>query len=99
MSDKDEKKYKQALRDSAASITLRSWIEFSHMFLPYLQFSSESPLGCVDYLFARMKFQNDALKGILPHWHILLCLTETFDHIKKTGAILDKMRGSMCDMF
>jgi hypothetical protein len=30
MSDKDEKKYKQALRDSAASVKLRSWIEFSH---------------------------------------------------------------------
>jgi hypothetical protein len=99
MSDKDEKKYKQALRDSAASVKLRSWIEFSHMLLRYLQFSSESPLGCVDYLFARMEFQNDALKGILPHWHILLRLTETFDHENPPEAILDKIRGSVCDMF
>jgi hypothetical protein len=91
MSDKDEKKYKQALRDSAASIKLRSWIEFSHMFLLYLQFCSESPLGCVDYLCARMEFQNDALKGILPHWHILLRLTETFDHENPPEAILDKI--------
>jgi hypothetical protein len=99
MSDEDEKKYKQALRDSAASVKLRSWIEFSQMFLQHLQFSSESPLGCVDYLFARMEFQNDALKGILPHWHILLCLTETFDHKNLPEAILDKIRGSVCDMF
>jgi hypothetical protein len=53
----------------------------------------------VDYLFARMDFQNDALKGILPHWHILLCLTETFDHENPPAAILEKIRGLVCDMF
>jgi hypothetical protein len=38
-----------------------------------------------------MEFQNDALKGILPHWHILLHLTERFDHENPPEEILDKI--------
>lgn len=58
------------------------------MFLQYLQSSSESSLGSLDYLFARMEFQNDALKGILSHWHILLCLIEMFDHENPPNEVL-----------
>jgi hypothetical protein len=74
MSAEDERKDKQALRASAASIKVRSWKELIHMLLWYIQLSSELSLGSLDYLLTQMDFLNDATKGMLPRQHILLHL-------------------------
>lgn len=84
------------LRESAASYVLRSWNEVADMWMRYIIYSSEAPLGEIEWAWYRKEFQEK--QGNVSHIHAIL--KTIFDIRNPDGlkAVLTKIRGCVADL-
>jgi hypothetical protein len=73
----DRERLRMDAIESAGVILFRVYMEMIHLWILYITKSPETPLGCVDWFFARM--ENQEAKGNVPHMHAILWTTDDMD--------------------
>ncbi len=92
-SEKVRADVQQSLFEGSAIFMCRQWMEISEIYIRYIAYSPEMPLGKVNDLWARHEFQDD--KANLSHLHFLIFLSNNQDK----DAVKDKVtRGSIRDL-
>jgi hypothetical protein len=90
---------REALRISAAMMTLRLWMETVPIFLKYLQIGKDSPFreacGGISDLVNRSEIQPGGNDGKLPHQHTLLYFKFHPQTEEEAQPLLDLIRGSI----
>lgn len=94
----DREEIKRGIRESAAIILLRSWMEAVKVFTLYLQYGKDSPLrsvlGGIENVFNRIEIQAE-VDSKPPHCHTLLYLKNHPTTEEGAADALDLIRGSL----
>jgi predicted GIY-YIG superfamily endonuclease len=84
------------LRESAASYVQKSWDAMNDLWMRYIIFSSEEPLGKIWRAWMRKEFQKQA--GNPSHTHSILWSAYDVSTPEGLHTVLDKIRGSLADI-
>jgi hypothetical protein len=86
----------QTIRLSAAPFVQRSWNAFIDLWMSYIIYSPEQPLGPIDWAWYRKEFQDQT--GNVSHIHSIL--KTIYDTTTKEGRknVLEKIRGALADL-
>jgi hypothetical protein len=74
---KERADVRQSLLKGSAIFMTRQWMEISEIFIRYIMFSDEKPIGVIDDAWARDEFQDE--QANLSHLHFLLRLSDNKD--------------------
>ena len=86
----------EMIRISAAPFVQRSWNAFIDLWMRYIMYSSEEPLGPIDWAWYRKEFQD--MTGNVSHIHALIKTLIDASTEEGRAQILDKIRGALADL-
>ena len=90
----ERQEIKDALQQEAAVTFLRIWMEVAVLYMNYITYSKECPLGSVDKIWWRFEFQDSV--GNLPHIHALIWLKK--DPPPSQRETEERIRGSIMSL-
>jgi len=92
-SDLVRRELKESITQSAAIVLLRNWYETTKLYMAYITYSNEKPLGKVTKIWWRYEYQD--ARGNLPHIHALIWIDGT---VETEECTMGRIRGSIGDL-
>ena len=94
--DEEKDEVRKGLKQSAAGLLHRNWVEVKMIFIKYLFTSESSPYTPSDAIFSRDEYQGDV--GNLPHMHMLIAVKHSELSEEQMEKMHDLVRASVGDI-